>query len=92
MNPLWIFAQLVSKQFVSTGKKQMISTGGNSFFSSACFAKSLDNEESVGVLYTNGRPIEPHYLGGDPAAELAHVAVQLVPALDQRGHPAANQG
>ena len=31
-------------------------------------------------------------LGGDPAAELAHVAVQLVPALDQRGHPAANQG
>ena len=48
--------------------------------------------EAVGVLYTNGSPIDPHYLGGDPAAELAHVAVQLVPALDQRGHPAANQG
>ena len=48
--------------------------------------------ETVGALYTNGKPIDPPYLGGDPAAELAHVAVQLVPALDQRGHPAANQG
>ena len=45
----------------------------------------------MGVLYTNGMPIGPYYLGSDPAAELAHVAVQLVPALDQRGHPAANQ-
>ena len=27
------------------------------------------------------------HLGGDPGAELSHIAVQLVPALNQGGHP-----
>ena len=88
---------MVSKHVVSTGKKSSDFNRCRQLLQLCLFSKDslkdpFDNEEAVGVLYTNRKPIDPHYLGSDPAAELAHVAVQLVPALDQRGHPAANQG